>query len=73
MRSAFLTLVPGFFSNDTEESVRSAIVKPEILREHTAHLRHAQVDLMHGAGHAPFWENSHEFNRRLALFAKDCQ
>lgn len=132
---AFLALVPGFFSNDTEESVRSldgllrlffaaepseadaylllgcalatpphvrqalfsrslnnddvlarirkpvlitqgtadAIVKSEIVREHIAHLEHAQVDLMPGAGHAPFWENSNEFNRRLATFANECQ
>ncbi len=130
----FLELVPGFFSNDTEESVRSltglmhlclvaepsqadaylllgcalatpphvrhallsrsldnddvlrrlrrpvlithgtadSVVKSEIVREHTALIKHTQVDLVEGAGHAPFWENSNAFNQRLATFAREC-
>jgi non-heme chloroperoxidase len=50
-----------------------AVVKSEIVREHTARIKHAQVDLIEGAGHAPFWENSNAFNPRLAAFAKGCE
>lgn len=131
---AFLGLIPGFFSDDAEESVRSlesllrlclieapaeadaclavgwavltpphvrralfarsidnddllptirkpvlitqgtadAIVKPEIVREHHARIRHAQIHLMDNAGHAPFWEDVQRFNRRLRAFAAEC-
>ena len=50
-----------------------AVVKSDVVREHIAHIKHAQVDLMEGAGHAPFWENSIAFNQRLAAFARECE
>ena len=31
---------------------------------------HAQIHLMANCGHAPFWENAVEFNRRLGVFAQ---
>jgi pimeloyl-ACP methyl ester carboxylesterase len=131
---AFLELVPGFFSQDAEESVRSlelllqrcfvqplsasdlflmlgysvsvppyvrkalfsrafsnddllprirkpalithgakdAFLTPEIVDQHKAGLAHAEIDLMPDAGHAPFWEESSAFNRRLRTFVETC-
>lgn len=127
----FLSLVPGFFSSDVEESVRSldsllrmcfagepsaadlnlmlgynvsvppfvrqalfsrafnnddllptlhvpvliahgsddAIVKTAAVEQHSALIPNAQVDMMAGVGHAPFWEGAAAFNRRLEAFA----
>jgi non-heme chloroperoxidase len=129
----FLALVPGFFSSDAEESVRSldsllrmcfarepsaaelylmlgynmsvppfvrqalfsrafdnddllptlrspmlithgaedAIVRTAAVEQHSALVPHAQVDIMPGAGHAPFWDDAAAFNRRLAAFCED--
>src|SRR5262245_61243300 len=44
------------------------IVKPEAVEQHRDRLGHAQVHVMAGAGHAPFWDDADEFNRRLAAF-----
>ena len=128
----FLSLVPGFFSTDAEESVRSlssllgmcfanepatsdlytmlgynaavppfvrqalfsrafdnddllptirkpvlithgeadAIVKPIVVEHHSRAMPHAQVDIMPGAGHAPFWDDAPAFNRRLSAFCE---
>ena len=129
----FLALVPGFFSTDVEESVRSlesllrmcfsrepsgeelytmlgynvtvpphvrqalfsrafdnddllptirkpvlithgaddAIVRRTVVQQHCSALRHAEVDVMSGAGHAPFRDDAPSFNRRLAAFASE--
>jgi pimeloyl-ACP methyl ester carboxylesterase len=126
----FLGLVPGFFSSDVDESVRSldgllrmcfarepaahdlygmlgynacvppnvrqalfsrvvnnddllptirtpvlithgaddAIVNPDVVAQHRSLVRHADVDMMAGAGHAPFWDDAASFNQRLAAF-----
>jgi pimeloyl-ACP methyl ester carboxylesterase len=47
-----------------------AIVKPSIVDQHRAALPHAQIDVMPGAGHAPFWDDAPAFNRRLAEFCE---
>jgi pimeloyl-ACP methyl ester carboxylesterase len=47
-----------------------AIVKPAAVERHKAGLSHAQVQLMEGVGHAPFWEDAATFNRRLRAFAE---
>src|SRR5262245_59491557 len=49
-----------------------AIVKPEIVDQHKAGLAHAQVDLMPGVGHAPFFEDAIAFNQRLRAFVETC-
>jgi non-heme chloroperoxidase len=129
----FLSLVPGFFSSDAEESVRSldsllrmcfasepsaadlylmlgynasvppyvrqalfsrafdnddllpklrsqvlithgsddAIVSTTAVDNHRALIPHAQVDIMRGAGHAPFWDDAPAFNRRLDAFCEE--
>jgi non-heme chloroperoxidase len=129
----FLALVPGFFSSDVEESVRSlesllrlcfarelsatdlytmlgysvavppfvrqallsrvidnddllptittpvlitqgavdAIVKREAVDHHKLGLAHAQIDIVPGAGHAPFWDDAAASNGRLASFCED--
>lgn len=129
----FLALVPGFFSTDVEESVRSldsllrmcfarepsaadlhlmlgynvsvppfvrqalfsrafdnddllptlrspvlithgasdAIVSTSVVEQHRALVPHAQVDIMRGAGHAPFWDDAERFNQRLATFCEE--
>jgi len=129
----FLGLVPGFFSRDAEESVRSletllrlcfaqepaatdlytmlgynvsvppfvrqalfsrafdnddllptiakpvlithgaedAIVRKEVVEQHRAGLPNAKIDIMAGAGHAPFWDDAAGFNRRLAAFCEE--
>ena len=128
----FLSLVPGFFATDVEESVRSlesllrmcltqepsaedlylmlgynlsvppyvrqglfsrsfdnddllprigkpvlithgagdAIVKPAAVDQHKAVIPHAQIQMMVNAGHAPFWDDTATFNRRLREFAE---
>ena len=129
----FLSLVPGFFSTDAEESARSlesllrmcfaeepsaadlylmlgynlsvppyvrqalfsrsfdnddllpkirkpvlithgaddAIVKPAAVDQHKAGMPHAQIHVMAGTGHAPFWEDAASFNRRLREFVDE--
>lgn len=128
----FLSLVPGLFSTDVEESVRSlnslvrmclvrepeaeelylmlgynlsvppyvrqglfsrsfdnddilptiqkpvlithgiddAIVKPEVVERHWPAVRHAQIQMIPNAGHAPFWDAATAFNQRLRSFAE---
>ncbi len=128
----FLSLVPGFFATDTEESVRSlesliglcfprglatedrylvlgynmsvppyvrqallsrsldnddllariskpvlithgaedAVVKPAVVDQHKAGgLAHAQIQIVPGAGHAPFWDDAAMFNQNLRAFS----
>jgi non-heme chloroperoxidase len=129
----FLGLVPGFFSSDVDQSVRSlesllrmcfarepaatdlytmlgynvsvppfvrqalfsrvfdnddllptirtpvlithgaedAIVKKEVVDQHHAGLPNAKIDIMPGAGHAPFWDDAAGFNRRLGAFCDE--
>ena len=131
----FLSLVPGFFSTDSEESVRSldsllrlcfasepgaadlylmlgynvsvpphvrqalfsrvldnddllptlrspmlithgaadVIVKTTAAEQHGALIPHAQLDIMQGVAHAPFWENAPAFNRRLETFCEEAR
>lgn len=128
----FLGLVPGFFSGDVEESVRSlesllrmcfarelsaadlylmlgysasvppfvrqalfsrvldndallqtirtpvlithgendAIVRRAAVEQQSSHIGHAQIQIMHDAGHAPFWDDPGAFNRRLSAFCE---
>ncbi|HSB11151.1 MAG TPA: alpha/beta hydrolase, partial [Blastocatellia bacterium] len=46
-----------------------AIVKPAAADQHKAGIPHAQIQMMANAGHAPFWEDTTTFNRRLREFA----
>lgn len=125
----FLSLVPGFFSEHTEESVKSLralihlcvqkltaeelylmlgasisvptyvrkalfsrtfdnddllpkirkpvlitygtedkVVKASAVEEHVAGLPHAQIHLVQGSGHAPFWDEASLYNQRLREF-----
>jgi pimeloyl-ACP methyl ester carboxylesterase len=45
-----------------------AIVKPAIVDQHAAGMAHAQVHVMPGAGHAPFWDDAETFNQHLRTF-----
>jgi pimeloyl-ACP methyl ester carboxylesterase len=45
-----------------------AIVRQEIVAQHRAGLRHAQIHIMADAGHAPFWDDAAAFNQRLGAF-----
>ncbi len=47
-----------------------AIVRPTVVDRHKASMPHAQIHVMENCGHAPFWENAGEFNRRLRVFAE---
>jgi non-heme chloroperoxidase len=129
---AFLSLLPGFFSTDVEESARSlesllrmcffqklsaedlylmlgysvsvppyvrqalfsrsfdnddllpriskpvlithgaedAVVKPAVVDQHKARIRHGQIQMMARAGHAAFWDDATTFNERLRAFAE---
>jgi pimeloyl-ACP methyl ester carboxylesterase len=46
-----------------------AIVRGSIVGQHSTRIPHAEVHLMPGTGHAPFWEDAAAFNRRLRAFA----
>jgi len=45
-----------------------AIVRPAVVEQHRAAMRHARVDVMPGAGHAVFWDDANAFNERLHAF-----
>ena len=47
-----------------------AIVKAEVVEQHRSVLAHAQIHIMPGAGHAPFWDDATSFNRRLDAFCE---
>ncbi len=47
-----------------------AVVRPAVIEEHRKGIPHAQVHLMANAGHAAFWDDPAEFNRRLRTFAE---
>lgn len=47
-----------------------AIVRREAVEQHRARVPHAQVHLVPGAGHAPFWDDTPAFNRRLREFCE---
>jgi pimeloyl-ACP methyl ester carboxylesterase len=49
---------------------RDAIVKPAVVDQHSAGLRHAEVAMMPDVGHAPFWEDAPAFNGRLRTFCE---
>jgi len=48
-----------------------AIVNPEVVAQHRSLVRHADVYMMAGAGHAPFWDDAASFNQRLAAFCDE--
>jgi non-heme chloroperoxidase len=48
-----------------------AVVSQEIVAQHRAGLRHAQVDIMPDTGHAAFWDDAAQFNRRLGAFREE--
>jgi len=48
-----------------------AIVSQEVVAQHRAGLARAQVDIMPDAGHAPFWDDAAQFNRRLGAFREE--
>jgi pimeloyl-ACP methyl ester carboxylesterase len=50
---------------------RDAVVRPEVVAQHRALLSHAQVDIMPGAGHAPFRDDAERFNQRLGAFREE--
>jgi pimeloyl-ACP methyl ester carboxylesterase len=52
---------------------RDRIVEPEAaVAQHTARVPHAQVHMMEGVGHGPFWEDAAAFNARLRAFSAQC-
>ena len=50
---------------------RDAIVRKEAVEQHRTGIRHAQVDVMLSAGHAPFWDDAPSFNARLGAFSEE--
>ena len=48
-----------------------AVVSQEVVAQHRAGLSHAQVDIMPDAGHAAFWDDAAQFNRRLGAFREE--
>jgi len=51
--------------------VDDAVVKPAAVEQHRTHMPHAQVHMMAKVGHAPFWDDTPSFNRRLSAFSDD--
>ena len=48
-----------------------AIVRQAVVNQIRARVPHAEVDIMPGAGHAPFWDDAGRFNARLATFCSE--
>jgi len=47
-----------------------AIVKSAAVNQHKAGITRAQIEMMRNAGHACFWDDAANFNRRLRAFAE---
>lgn len=47
-----------------------AVVKPSAVSQHKASMAHAEVQMMENAGHAAFWDDAANFNRRQRAFSK---
>jgi pimeloyl-ACP methyl ester carboxylesterase len=56
---------PVLISHGSEDGV----VKPAIVDLHKASMPHAQVHRVVNAGHAPFWDDTPAYNRRLREFS----
>jgi len=50
-----------------------AIVKVDVVAEHQRLLPNVEIQIMAGAGHAPFRDDPSAFNRRLAAFANEIE
>jgi non-heme chloroperoxidase len=51
------------------QGTSDGVVKPAAADQHTAAVAHAELHLVEGGSHAPFWDDPVAFNRRLAEFA----
>jgi pimeloyl-ACP methyl ester carboxylesterase len=49
---------------------KDAVVKRTVLDQHKAGLPHAQIQVMAGAGHGPFWDDAPAFHQHLRAFAE---
>jgi pimeloyl-ACP methyl ester carboxylesterase len=49
---------------------QDAVVKPAIVDQYKASIAHAQIQVMPGAGHAPFWDDAETFNEHLRTFCE---
>jgi non-heme chloroperoxidase len=49
---------------------QDAVVNPAIVSHYKAGIAHAQIQLMSGAGHAPFWDDADTFNESLRTFCE---
>ena len=49
---------------------QDAVVKPAIVDQYKATIAHAQIQVMLGAGHAPFWDDAETFNEHLRTFCE---
>ena len=47
---------------------RDAVVKPVAATKHKAAVKHAELDMMQGIGHACFWDDAAAFNLRQRAF-----
>jgi pimeloyl-ACP methyl ester carboxylesterase len=47
------------------------IVRRTVVEQHQALMPHAQIHIMEGAGHAPFWDDAASFNRRLSELCEE--
>jgi pimeloyl-ACP methyl ester carboxylesterase len=57
---------PVLLTHGAEDSV----VKPAAVDQHKAGgLAHAQIQMVPGAGHAPFWDDAAMFNQNLRAFS----
>ena len=46
------------------------VVNPAIIDQYKASIAHAQIQVMPGAGHAPFWDDEETFNEHLRAFCE---
>ena len=49
---------------------QDAVVNPAIVSHYKAGIAHAQIQLMSGAGHAPFWDDADTCNESLRTFCE---
>jgi non-heme chloroperoxidase len=52
------------------QGAQDAVVTPALIDQYKASIAHAQIQVMPGTGHAPFWDDAETFNEHLRTFSE---